>query len=173
MSDLADIHREDNFKYTETILITLWSQPYLSEGIAKPSMSQAIMFQAIMALVQSLSITSSYPSSLWIEEDLKPLFNSLVRRLDLFHQDLSSNASSDQILWTLNGVFLTVLVLWNLSMSFMIRQNQMTINKIGNGLLFVSTKLEIRGADNFHTAKFWTRAHSDIWNRPGTDMTTE
>ena len=117
-------------------------------------MSLAVAFQVIMALVESLSTTNSYPSSLWIEDDLKPLFNSLVRRLDSIHQDLSSNANSDQVLWTLIGAFLTVLVVWNLSMSVMIRQNQMTINKIGNGLLFVSTKLEIRGADNFHTAKF-------------------
>ena len=107
-----------------------------------------------MALVQSLSISISYPSSSWIEDDLKPLFSSLVRRLDSIHQDLSSNEYSDQVLWTMIGVFLTVLVLWNLSMSMVIRQNQRTINKIGNGLLFVSTKLEIRRADNFPTAKF-------------------
>ena len=145
-------------QYRETILSTLvsyhHSDPYLGESIARPSMSLAIMSQAILTLVQSLSISGSYPSSSWIESDLKPLFTTLIKRLDSMHQDLSSNEYSDGLLWIMVGVCLTGLVLWNLAMSVVIWQNQRTIRNIGQGLLFVSTKLEIRAAESFPTAKF-------------------
>ena len=145
-------------QYRETILSTLvsyhHSDPYLGESIARLSMSLAMMSQAILTLVQSLSISGSYPSSSWIESDLKPLFTTLIKRLDSMHQDLSSNEYSDGLLWIMVGVCLTGLVLWNLAMSVVIWQNQRTIRNIGQGLLFVSTKLEIRAAESFPTAKF-------------------
>ena len=73
------------------------------------------------------------------------------------HQDLSSNEYSDGLLWMMVRVCLTGLVLWNLAMSVVIWQNQRTIRNIGQGLLFVSTKLEIRAAESFPTAKFWAK----------------
>ena len=129
------------------------------------------MSQAILTLVQSLSISGSYPSSSWIESDLKPLFTTLIKRLDSLHQDLSSNEYSDGLLWIMVGVCLTGLVLWNLAMSVVILQNQRTIRSIGQGLLFVSTKLEIRAAESFPTAKFWAKgSKSDTYCRPNPHM---
>ena len=134
-------------------------------------MSLAMMLQAILTLVQSLSISGSYPSSSWIESDLKPLFTTLIKRLDSLHQDLTSNEYSDGLLWVMVGVCLTGLVLWNLALSVVILQNQRTIRSIGQGLLFVSTKLEIRSPESFPTAKFWTKdLKSDIYCRPNPHM---
>ena len=130
------------------------TDPYLGTRIARLNMSLAMMSQAILTLVQSLSISGSYPSSSWIESDLKPVFTTLIKRLDSLHQDLTANEYSDGLLWVMVGVCLTGLVLWNLALTVVALQNQRTIRSIGQGLLFVSTKLEIRSPDSFPTAKF-------------------
>ena len=117
-------------------------------------MSLAVMSQAILSLVQSLSISGSYPSANWIEAELKPVFTTLITRLDTLHQDVTNNDYSDGILWVLMGVCITGLVLWTMALTVVTLQNQRTVRSIGQGLLFMSTKLEIRSPDAFPTAKF-------------------
>ena len=137
-----------------TLVTRSHTDPYLGTRIARLYMSLAMMSQAILTLVQSLSISGSYPSANWIESDLKPVFTTLIKRLDTLHQDVTTNEYSDGLLWVLVGVCITGLVLWNLALTVVTLQNQRTIRSIGQGLLFVSTKLEIRSPDAFPTAKF-------------------
>ena len=117
-------------------------------------MSLAVMSQALLSLVQSLSISGSYPKANWIEGELKPVFTSLIKRLDTLHEDVTNNGYSDGVLWVLVGVCITGLLLWTMALTVVTLQNQKTVRSIGQGLLFVSTKLEIRSQDSFPTAKF-------------------
>ena len=52
------------------------------------------------------------------------------------------------------GVCITGLFLWTMALTVVTLQNQKTVRSIGQGLLFVSTKLEIRSQEAFPSAKF-------------------
>ena len=114
----------------------------------------ASTIRGIIGLIDSLSISGSYPDKDWVNSDLVPTLRTLANRLGSVEQSLHYNSSRDWILWVVVVVFVLMVMATTFLLHKQMSRTRSKIETVSKGVVSVGSKINVRGEQTFPDLKF-------------------
>ena len=111
--------------------------------------------KGLLTLVDGLSISGSYPTKTWIDQELKPTLTTLVTRIHTVENKLTDNSVSDykvMVVMVIYGCLMGGLVVYTING---LVQNRRKTSKVSSATIWLGQKLSATPDTKYPTQKFW------------------
>ena len=103
--------------------------------------------QGMLSLIESLSITGSYPNSDWIRTDLIPALTTMVKRVGTVEEGLAKNNYGDSVLWILVSFHLCLSVFGILVLTRKLSRTGQSVKYVSRGVIRLGSKVGVEPAE--------------------------
>ena len=107
----------------------------------------------LTTMVRSMSVSSTYPTSDWVESTLKPIFRVIAKHMDRLDGDLKTNEHQDWITRTIVTCLLLGLTVWCGFLTLKQVQTTNSVRKMSQAIQILAEKNQIVKKQEF-PAKF-------------------
>ena len=105
--------------------------------------------QGMLSLIESLSITGSYPNSDWIRTDLIPALTTMVKRVGTVEEGLARNNYGDLFLWIIVSLHLCLSVFCVLVLTRKLSRTGQSVKTVSRGVLRLGSKVGVEPTETF------------------------
>lgn len=99
--------------------------------------------KGILGLIDSLGISSSYPSQSWVNEELVPALKTVADRIGAVETSLHANGAWDRTMWILMGAFGILSIISGLLIYKWMTNARAKITSVSKGVVRIGTKLNL------------------------------
>ena len=120
----------------------------------------------LSTMIRQMGVTSSYPTSDWVESTLKPIFRIIAKHMDHIDSDIKTNDYEDWVTRTVTACLIIGVCAWCGFLTFKQIQTTKTIGKMTQALQILADKNQVVRRQDF-PCKFWLcsqlAAHVNEW----------
>ena len=107
------------------------------------SMAIVSSIKGILGLIDSLGISTSYPSQSWVNQELVPALKTVADRIGAVETSLHANGARDLTMWIFMGAFGILSIVSGLLIYKWMTNARSKIASVSRGIVRIGTKLNL------------------------------